>query len=246
MVHIETGKITFSGEPIELEPGYYELTLPQTAVFSNISLAASESESWVVNALTLVNSQKDTFQSVTLGNYRLIHSGDVKIYENLDVQPRAFLVQNWQRQSGVAAALAAMQRAIFDPRETAVLLPMGELPDLQPGVGTGETAVEILTYEPGRIEIRAQPDSPAFLLLTEAYYPGWRARIDGQPADIYQADIYFQGVFLDPGDHEILFEYHPESFGYGRVLSLVGIFILLILITALAFGRRTGNARNFT
>ena len=52
---------------------------------------------------------------LTLGNYRLIHSGDVKMYENLDVLPRAFLVEKWQWQPEVTSSVAATSQKALTP-----------------------------------------------------------------------------------------------------------------------------------
>ncbi|MBK9049354.1 MAG: hypothetical protein IPL78_00075 [Chloroflexi bacterium] len=74
-----------------------------------------------LNGLSLVDSRDGSFQPLVLGQYRLIHSGDVKIYENLDVLPRAFLVTAWAVADDAAAALDLMRDPAFDPARRGVV-----------------------------------------------------------------------------------------------------------------------------
>ncbi|HUM70351.1 MAG TPA: hypothetical protein PLK31_16075, partial [Chloroflexota bacterium] len=57
-------------------------------------------------------------------------------------------------------------------------------------------------------------------------------------ATIYQADGYFQGVFVPAGEHEVQFEFAPDSVGHGRNLSIIALIIWSFLIVALVIGRQ--------
>ncbi|MEW5989704.1 MAG: hypothetical protein AB1791_24025, partial [Chloroflexota bacterium] len=76
--------------PEPLGDGLWSVNFPRPAAPTMLTLTAASGE-WRIEGLTLVDSRDGTFQSLVMGDYRLIHSGDVKIYENLDVRPRAFL-----------------------------------------------------------------------------------------------------------------------------------------------------------
>jgi hypothetical protein len=170
------------------------------------------------------------FQSLTLGNYRLIHSGDVKIYENLDALPRAFFVPAWQWQPDTEAALAVMAEPEFDPRETAVLLG-GGVSGWQTG---GQGAALIQSYEPERVVIRTENAADGLLLLTDAHYPGWQASIDGEPVPIETADVLFKAVFVPAGEHEVVFAFKSVGYENCRYISLAGlVFFLIALIASL-------------
>ena len=201
-----------------------------------VSLQGPPSGSWRVSGLTLVNEKDDTFQSVVPGNYRLIHSGDVKIYENLDAQPRAFLVHDWGWQPNVAASIAAMAEPGFDPGRMAVLIgdDEGRMRNDELGMGTAE----IIIYEPERVVVQTDSETASLLLLTDAYYPGWETVVDGESAPLYQADGLFRGVFVPAGQHEVLFEFMSESYEYGRVVSLISLVVWMsLLILVLVYGR---------
>jgi uncharacterized membrane protein YfhO len=83
--------------------------------------------------------------------------------------------------------------------------------------------VSILSYEPERVTVEAHIDSPGYLVLTDAFYPGWRAQVDGQSVEILRADYYFRAIYLPQGDHAIEFAYDPTSFRIGLAVSLVSV-----------------------
>ena len=61
-------------------------------------------------------------------------------------------------------------------------------------------------------------------------FPGWKARVDGQPQPIFRANFHFRGVFLEPGRHKVVFTYQPWQFRFGMRVSLLTTVILLSLL----------------
>ena len=201
---------------------------PGTIEPTAIGLGAPATGAWRIAGLTLINDEERTFQPLALGQYRLLHSGDVKIYENLDVLPRAFLASAWQWQPDTAASLAALRSPTFDPRQTAVLVGRGQN-GARPAPGARDKVV-VSQYEPERVAIQVTVDGlePALLLLTDANYPGWEATVDGLEVPIHQANLLFRAVFVPPGSHEVIFSFAPTSFAIGRLVSVVGLVIWLL------------------
>jgi uncharacterized membrane protein YfhO len=76
---------------------------------------------------------------------------------------------------------------------------------------------------PTRLEVDVELPRPGILVVSESYYPGWRARVDGAPAEILRADYLLRGVELDAGAHHVSFEYRPWSLRIGAVASLAGV-----------------------
>jgi hypothetical protein len=114
----------------------------------------------------------------------------------------------------------------FRPYETALV----EQPvpfETAPG---GGTAV-LRTHAPCRVEVHAHAPDGGFLVLGDVNYPGWRAAIDGRPAQVYQTDYVLRGVAVPPGDHVVTFRFRPTSFYLG--LGLSGASALLLLAFAL-------------
>jgi hypothetical protein len=231
---VENGMVWVGWPPLYDRPRNYRVMMPES-----ITLRAANGD-WRILAATLVNQEDGTFMPLTLGNYRLIHSGDVKIYENLDVLSRAFLVNHWQWQPDVPFSVAAMREEGFDPRVTAVLV--GSSPfvagDSSPAAGDKSPATNISHYEPGRVVVETESETDSLLVLTEAYYPGWQVWVDGQPAELHRTDGYFQGVFVSPGQHEVRFEYRSAGVEYGRVLSLLALALWAVLILGLTISHK--------
>lgn len=172
----------------------------------------------VVRGASLIDERTGGFQSLVIsgrGRFQLVHSGDVKIYENLDVLPRAFIVPRARAYSDDAAALIAMQDPAFEPAQVAALsgTPAGQ-------DGALPATANILSYQPERIVIETSSASAGWLVLTDAWYPGWRATIDGAPVEIARADVLFRAVPLPAGSHRVEFTYHPLSFRAGVAISV--------------------------
>jgi hypothetical protein len=183
---------------------------------------------WAVDGLALVDSRDASFQTLVPGAYRLIHSGDVKIYENLDVLPRAFLVYRWQWQPDGEQSVQAMGAAGFNPHEEAVLAGSGE-----PASGSAaENRATITRYEAEAASLDVETEAPGLLVLTDAAYPGWVAAINGEPATIYQVDGLFRGVMLPAGRYQVEFRYEPASLRWGALITTGAVVVWLLLLTA--------------
>jgi hypothetical protein len=74
-----------------------------------------------------------------------------------------------------------------------------------------EGQVQLLEYKPGRVKLRTSSVTPAVLRFSERYDPDWIALVDGKEAKVLRTDFIFQGVYLNPGMHEVLFEYSPSK-----------------------------------
>ncbi|MGB9774967.1 MAG: YfhO family protein [Anaerolineae bacterium] len=165
----------------------------------------------VVRGLSLIDERTGAFQALVLsdrGRFRLVHSGDVKVYENLDVLPRAFVVHR--------ARAAETFPADFDPTAEIIVEGGADL-DVRPG---GPESVRVTAYEPERVEIEVALTAPGYLVLTDAHYPGWRVWVDGREVPIATADLLFRAVYLEPGRHRVEFRFQPRSFWVGAALSL--------------------------
>jgi len=192
---------------------------------------------FVLRGLSLVDMRTATTRQVTLstdGNYRLVHSGDVKIYENLDVLPRGFVVHQAEVLPEDDQAIARMRDPAFDPARTVILA------DGEPLASAGDATLEVVSYAPEEVVIDVATNAPGYLVLTDTFYPGWRVRVDGAPADISRADVAFRAVRLEPGAQRVEFRYQPASVRWGGLVS--GTALLLWVATLVwALWRRRKN-----
>lgn len=184
---------------------------------------------FVLRGLSLVDTRTRTGQQLTLsteGRYRLVHSGDVKIYENLDVLPRALVVHRAEIVADDEQLLARMRDPAFDPRQL-VLLSAGEALDAS---GRGEA---ILTrYEPEEISITVTSDVPGYLVVFDTFYPGWEAVVDGQPAPLLRADLTFRAVPVPSGRYQVELRYRPAMLRLGLGISAAAWVVWAGLLVA--------------
>jgi uncharacterized membrane protein YfhO len=75
-------------------------------------------------------------------------------------------------------------------------------------------------------------DCAGMVVLSDTFYPGWRARVDHQPAAIYEVNGGMRGVLVPRGSHTVTMRYRPLSAYIGAALTLLGVLL------AMAIGRR--------
>jgi uncharacterized membrane protein YfhO len=76
---------------------------------------------------------------------------------------------------------------------------------------------------------------PGVVVVTDTFYPGWKAFIDGQPAPIIRANYMFRGVVVPAGTHSLTMRYSPETFTVGVLLLLAfwGLAVIAFVRKAL-------------
>ncbi|HXV97873.1 MAG TPA: YfhO family protein, partial [Anaerolineae bacterium] len=186
---------------------------------------------FVLRGVSLIHQPTTTSRSVILtteGDFRQVHSGDVKIYENRSVLPRAFIVHQAQVVGSDDEAIAALKNPTFDPAQTLVRVTQEKTSKLSSGQPSPRDQAQIISYEPERVEIVATLDSPGWLVLTDTYYPGWQSTIDGQPAEILPVNIMFRAVSVPEGEHTVVFEFKPRSVQVGLWISGLALLVLVV------------------
>ena len=113
----------------------------------------------------------------------------------------------------------------FDPAVEVILEGYGSQPDGDCSDLGSEGTVELVSELPGMLEFRVDADQPGWLLLSDAWYPGWQATVDGVEAPLLRADYLFRSVHIPPGDHRVRIDYRPSSFYLGLALSLITLLV---------------------
>ncbi|HOW34975.1 MAG TPA: YfhO family protein [Candidatus Omnitrophota bacterium] len=95
--------------------------------------------------------------------------------------------------------------------------------------------VSIKNSDSDRVEAQVSARAPAILLFGDSYAKGWRAYVDGKQVPIYIANYNFMACAIDPGIHQVKFEFKPELYFFSRAVSLLGLMIFLAGVLFLAF-----------
>ncbi len=190
----------------------------------------------VVQAVTLYDADTRMFTPLLpsdRGEYRLVHSGDVKIYENLAVRPRAYFVEQVIPVADSDMALAELRENPAIRQGRAAVAEGLDTPPFAPrtsGQPPTTASATIVAYAPESITIQSQNERDAFLVLSDSYFPGWRATINGTPTPIHATNVFGRGIVVPAGKQTIVFSYWPASWQRGLWLSALGLLLWLLLL----------------
>jgi hypothetical protein len=165
---------------------------------------------------------------------------DARIYRNANALPRVFLVGGQRVVPGADAALLTTIAPGFDARGVAVTeervdgLPVGP-------AGRAGTA-RLVAYEDERVVADATAARPSLLVLTDVYFPGWKAEVDGREVPIERVNYLMRGVVVPPGEHRVELRYEPLSWRLGWIVSLLAT-LAVAAVAAVDWRRRRARSR---
>ena len=163
----------------------------------------------------------------------------VEVLKNANAMPRAWLVTQAQAVDGETAlsTIRGEGAGSFDPRATVLLeVKADELPQLPGGKVADDSAVKLVDYQPTHLTIETNAATNTVLVVSEIFYPGWKATIDGQPARIMLANFLLRAIALPPGHHKIEMHYTPTAAYTGAAISVTALALLGLIAF---YGRRT-------
>lgn len=101
-------------------------------------------------------------------------------------------------------------------------------------------ATSVRRYEPGKVQIELGAPAPqgSSLVVSENYYPGWKATVDGKPARVGRADYTLIGVELPPGARSVELNFTSDSYARGKTMTWIAIALALLMLGAGAWRDR--------
>jgi hypothetical protein len=152
--------------------------------------------------------------------------GSMALFRNDDALGPAWVVHGVRTVASEEEALDQVLGAEFDPRREAILeTPLDAEYPLKAVLPP--TPVVVRRPTPSVTEVFASTPAPGVLVLADACFPGWEARVNGEPAEISCANYLLRGVELPAGEHTVRFEYRPWS-----VRAAIGVSVLGAIATA--------------
>lgn len=213
---------------IELdEPKGFWLTISEFADRDDLLKRIQNVEN--VMAVTLVNSlQPQIFFQLQPPPFERALSSDVKLYR-LPAGERAFLAGAGQiLPDDEAGDLEALNR--LRAGESLVLHGAAEARTLDYASG-GQ--VEVVTYDSSRIALQVNAPAPAYLVLKEAFYPGWEATVNDRPTPILRANLLFRAVPIPAGESAVVFRFDPTlwraALYIGGAMWMIAVLMLFRL-----------------
>ncbi|MDZ4859858.1 MAG: YfhO family protein [Candidatus Hydrogenedentes bacterium] len=150
----------------------------------------------------------------------------IDVYRDTRTGKRARLVPTLAQVGSFDAVLDAMREPSFDPERVAVT----EFP--VPNAPFGDSDVNgnavVTTYATTKVAVQTVSDRPCILSLQDAYFPGWRAYIDGAETRVFPVNANFRGIVLPAGEHTVEYSYEPASFRWGLMISSITLALCLL------------------
>ncbi len=174
------------------------------------------------------------------GNIIPVFDGDpaVNIYLNQNALARVLFVGKTLIMPHHDAVWEAVRADTFNPAETVILeqnQPTGSPPpillDAQPN-----SNLAIPEYRTNTVTVAVTTDQPGYLVLSDAWYPGWQATVDDQAEPVRRANYAFRAVYVPAGEHTVRFVFEPLLWKVGAIIS--GVTLLILLMWALRVANR--------
>jgi hypothetical protein len=155
------------------------------------------------------------FDMPVAGLREVAQFGATRVYENEAFRPRAYVVGRVVSAPDFAAALAWLRSHADEP--AAVVEGGPALDEEAPQAG-----VIWQRRSANRLALAVTLDRPGLLVVSQIWYPGWRALVDGRPERLWRADAVLSGVYLQPGAHTVELVYAPPWLWPGVALTVAG------------------------
>jgi len=161
--------------------------------------------------------------------------GSVVYFENPEVLPRAWAVpaSGIEVVSETEAQLQRLRDNNFDPQRTVLLSqapPSSQMPartDEKPFTSTVETGESRIND----VVLNSRTSQPAVMVVSQTFYPGWKATVDGMATEVFAADLNLTGIALPAGTHEVRLAFRPLSVQIGAALTAVTLLALIVMIS---------------
>jgi uncharacterized membrane protein YfhO len=141
--------------------------------------------------------------------------------------PRAYFVDNYKILSDEEKINQFMMNQEFNPKQTALL---EEDPKFLSGARNDSSSgkADISSYKLNSISLDVSTPQNGILLLSEIYYPGWNAYIDGVKQKILRANWNLRAIPVTKGAHAVDVRFEPESFRRGAFITMTSILLSVI------------------
>jgi len=230
-----------TGQAVEMDETLL-LTIMQWGELQNLLRSGNHS----IIAVTVVDTRTEDFVQLTPNSVERVLSSDIKIYDLL-LSTRAFLSPISETilpddYEGHEEALRLLRA------ESSIWIIHGDAEAIQKDADSEVAldwlfgSVEFRQYTPTRIEIAVDYDYEAYLILNDAFYPGWHATVNGEATQIYRANVMFRAVRVPEGQSTVIFEFVPRLW-YGAMAFGAVVWTIILSVGTVLWRRASMNSR---
>lgn len=157
---------------------------------------------------------------------RIWDDGTYAVHEHEGALPRVHLFTDIRIEPDGNKILTSLYATGTDIRKTLFL---EERP--AESLRSESTGSAVITaYTANTVTAKTETNGPMMLYLSDTYYPGWKAYVDGKHTKLYRANYAFRAVIAPQGTHTIQFRYEPWSWKVGLAGTIAGILALGYLV----------------
>jgi hypothetical protein len=163
--------------------------------------------------------------------YKMVKDGYVKIFQNTTCLPRFYFVKQAVFRDKKDIINSMLDRGL-NPHETVIIESNinDAIENIKPAEGELLSGITVDQYGLNKANITTISYTGSWLVFSQSYYPGWRAKIDGNLAEIRKANYNFMAVFVQQGRHKIEFSYYPRFFNTGALISIMSLLACFIYL----------------
>lgn len=151
-----------------------------------------------------------------------------RIEKNHNIAPRVYLINDYQVIRDKDKILGRLFDDSFDYRKTVIVEDELPVPTDANNEPVGTAALD--RYEENKVSIKTNSKSSAILVLTDNYYPGWKAYVNGKEENVYRANYTLRGVTVPKGKNLVEFRYEPLSLKIGIYISFLSLLAYILLL----------------
>ncbi len=231
--------LTVVSEPVPVHDLLHLRLRPEAALTPQRIELRSDTAARIV-AATLVDTRDGSFLQLTPEPWRRLLSSDILVYGNDAVLPRAFLVPQARFEPDDEAALALMRDPDFDPGRTVLIHAPAPAaaPATAPDADTASGTLRFTRYTATEIGLEVASSAPGWLVLSDAWYPGWVASVNGANVPLERANLMFRSLPLPAGDSVVSLRYQPAWLP-GALLAGLGAWIVWLLAFGLSLRKES-------
>lgn len=150
----------------------------------------------------------------------------IYLYQNPEVNPRVYIPNGYVKTDTVSGFHSELEKGT-DISKIVVLEENVDVPTGTQNKGTAEIIVDKNTL----VEIKVDLTEKSLVTISDSFYPGWKAYIDGKETKIYPTNVNSRSVVVPSGHHHIVYKFDSDTIKIGTLVTLAALsFILLLLI----------------
>jgi len=173
------------------------------------------------NVKYIITNASQEFNSPDLS---LVYSNEVNIYQNRQWKPRGFMVYQYEKRESINPSSKKLSEKSLN--SLSVMFDQEPPQKINLRDSNVNNTVQIVAMESNSVRIQVQSDFEGYLVLSDTFYPGWQALVNGKKTEILRANDIMRAVVVPPGESIVKFVFHPLSFKIGLGISSATLFFL--------------------